>query len=107
MKEITFKAETSEELFFMIEDFLKGYELNNGKPSKSKLLKENFLKSNPLGTLVRSGTNLYKDYPLGKEYPILDVQVYIYPDKTTSFSVLLKGDNNKTTWKNLKKFMDN
>ena len=47
MKEITFKAETSEELFFMIEDFLKGYELNNGKPSKSKLLKENFLKSNP------------------------------------------------------------
>ena len=30
MKEITFKAETSEELFFMIEDFLKGYELNNG-----------------------------------------------------------------------------
>ena len=67
-------------------------------------LKENFLKSNPLGTLVRSGTNLYKNYPLGKEYPILDVQVYIYPDKTTSFSVLLKGDNNKTTWKNLKKF---
>ena len=40
MKEITFKAETSEELFFMIEDFLKGYELNNGKFSliKSKSL---------------------------------------------------------------------
>lgn len=31
MKEITFKAETEEELFFMVQDFLNGYELNNGK----------------------------------------------------------------------------
>ncbi|MHC6199220.1 hypothetical protein [Elizabethkingia miricola] len=46
MREITFKAETDLELFFMIEAYLMGYIENNGSRTKIKgrFLKENFFK---------------------------------------------------------------
>ena len=63
MKEIYFKAETELELFFMMDSYVKGYVENNGlyKELKERYLKEQFLKFNPIGKLVKSKTQKHKN----------------------------------------------
>ncbi|HAY3534669.1 hypothetical protein KRE40_12210 [Elizabethkingia meningoseptica] len=104
MREITFKAETDLELFFMVNDYIKGYIENNGQlpELKAKLIKEKFLKLNPIGSHIISNTTGLKYYPFNKEYAILDIRVSTWSNNY--ISVLLNGDNNKTEWKDLKRF---
>ncbi|MCT4329598.1 hypothetical protein [Elizabethkingia meningoseptica] len=107
MREITFKAKTDLELFFMIEAYLMGYIENNGSRTKIKgrFLKEKFLKNNPIVTIIiTSNTKALKYYPYNKEYSILDIDVRSLGDPP-AILVLLRGDNDKTEWHWLKKFI--
>ena len=101
MKEIYFKAETELELFFMMDSYVKGYVENNGlyKELKERYLKEQFLKFNPIGKLVKSKTQKNKNYKIENSYPILDVKIHYFTVSKHNVSLLLKGDDGKNSWK--------
>lgn len=101
MKEIIFKGETELEIFFMMDNYVKGYIENNGeyRELKERYLKEQFIKLNTLGKLITSKTNKYKHYPAEHLYPILDIKIHYYTVSRVNVSVLLKGEDEKNSWK--------
>lgn len=109
MIKVTFEAETDTELFLMVENYRKGFLQNNYNLSEDKIkeiiIKRRILELNPIGKLLKSNSNSYKHYPIGKEYPILDIKVSVVYRNRSWSSVLLKGEDGKTTWKSTDKFI--
>lgn len=58
-----------------------------------------------MGTLIKSNANVFKYFPFGKEYPILDVKVGVGYDQRVKINVLVNDDRGKNQWKSLSRFI--
>lgn len=105
MPKISFEAESDLELYLIINNYLRTFfsdkdPKNLPNTIKRKIYFERFSKLNPIGSLITSNTRRLKHFPIGKKYEIIN---YEEGYGENEIIVLLKGENEKTSWINIEK----